>query len=562
MRELVDSLRANRKAMIGVVIVGAFFAVGLVGPWLFPHADAFVGTPHAPPSAAHWLGTTGQGQDVLAQAVAGARTTLWVGLLVGLCVTGVGTVVGVTSAFFGGRTDDALSLLTNVFLVLPGLPLAIVLAAWLPPGPLSIAAVLSVAGWAWNARVFRAQAMSIRRRDFVDAAIVAGESPWRIIVHEILPNMSSLIVAALIGATVYAIGAQVGLEFLGLGDVGAVTWGTNLYWAANDSALLTGSWWIFVPTGFGIAMVGFGLTLVNFGIDEVTNPRLRARAEGSRARSVPAGGPSTEARLEVRDLTIEFLGSEGTTRAVDGVSFTLKPGEILGLAGESGSGKSTIAKALMGLLPETGYVRSGAAWLDGVDVLGLEASEHRRLRLARMGMAFQSALNALNPVLTVRAQMADGMLAHRTMTDAAVDARIALLLTRVGLDPTIANAYPHQLSGGMRQRVVIAMAMSLDPSVLILDEPTTALDVVVQREILQRINALREELGFSVILITHDMPLLLCWADTICVLQRGRVLDLGSPSALQSGDVHPYTQQLLDAFVEPDHKVARVGGAS
>ena len=146
--------------------------------------------------------------------------------------------------------------------------------------------------------------MSIRRRDFVDAAIVAGESPWRIIVHEMLPNMSSLIVAALIGATVYAIGAQVGLEFLGLGDVGAVTWGTNLYWAANDSALLTGSWWIFVPTGFGIAMVGFGLTLVNFGIDEVTNPRLRARAEGSRARSVPAGGPSTEARLEVRDLTI------------------------------------------------------------------------------------------------------------------------------------------------------------------------------------------------------------------------------------------------------------------
>ena len=133
MRELVDSLRANRKAMIGVVIVGAFFAVGLVGPWLFPDADAFVGTPHAPPSAAHWLGTTGQGQDVLAQAVAGARTTLWVGLLVGLCVTGVGTVVGVTSAFFGGRTDDALSLLTNVFLVLPGLQLAIVLAAWLPP---------------------------------------------------------------------------------------------------------------------------------------------------------------------------------------------------------------------------------------------------------------------------------------------------------------------------------------------------------------------------------------------------------------------------------------------
>lgn len=561
MRELIDSLRANRKAMLGVGIVAVFFVVGLVGPWVFPNADAFVGTPHAPPSSAHWLGTTGQGQDVLAQAVAGARTTLWVGLLVGLCVTGVGTVVGVTSAFFGGRTDDALSLLTNVFLVLPGLPLAIVLAAWLPPGPLSIAAVLSVAGWAWNARVFRAQAMSIRRRDFVDAAIVAGESPWRIIVHEILPNMSSLIVAALIGATVYAIGAQVGLEFLGLGDVGAVTWGTNLYWAANDSALLTGSWWIFVPTGFGIAMVGFGLTLVNFGIDEVTNPRLRARAVSARDRRVPARDAGRAARLNVQDLTIDFVSPEGDTRAVDGVSFALQPGEILGLAGESGSGKSTIARALMGLLPETGYVRSGAAWLGDTDVLGLDEEAHRKLRLTRMGMAFQSALNALNPVLTVRTQMADGMQAHRTMTDEQVDERIELLLRRVGLDPAVADAYPHQLSGGMRQRVVIAMAMSLDPEVLILDEPTTALDVVVQREILQRINALRETLGFSIILITHDMPLLLCWADRICVLQHGRVLDAGTPDALRNGPVHPYTQRLLDAFVEPDRKVAQRGGA-
>ena len=551
MGELIASLRANRKAMLGTGLVGFFAIVALIGPWIFPNADAFVGAPHSPPSGQFWMGTTGQGQDVLAQAVAGARTTLWVGVLVGLCVTGVGTVVGVTSAYFGGRVDDGLSMLTNVFLVLPGLPLAIVLAAWLPPGPLSIAIVLSIAGWAWNARVFRAQAMSIRRRDFVAAAIVAGESPWRIIVHEILPNMSSLIVAAFIGATVYAIGAQVGLEFLGLGDVGAVTWGTNLYWAANDSALLTGSWWIFVPTGFGIAMVGFGLTLVNFGIDEVTNPRLRARAPVEGDRRIPDDGPDNEVRLAVRDLTIDFIDEDGETRAVDGVSFDLRPGEIMGLAGESGSGKSTIAMALMGLLPDTGRVTTGAAWLDDVDVLGLDEEAHRKLRLTRIGMAFQSALNALNPVLTVRAQMTDGMVTHREMTPEAVNARINELLDHVGLDAQVADAYPHQLSGGMRQRVVIAMAMSLDPEVLILDEPTTALDVVVQREILQRINARRQDIGFSVILITHDMPLLLCWADRICVLQRGRVLDHGTPNALLEGDVHPYTRTLLEAFAEP-----------
>lgn len=560
MAELLASLRANRKAMIGSVLVAFFGLVALVGPWIYPDADAFVAAPHSPPSAQFWMGTTGQGQDVLAQAIAGARTTLWVGVLVGLAVTGVGTVIGVTSAFFGKRVDDALSVLTNVFLVLPGLPLAIVLAAWLPPGPLSIALVLSIAGWAWNARVFRAQAMSIRKRDFVSAAIVAGESPWRIIVHEILPNMSSLIVAVFIGATVYAIGAQVGLEFLGLGDVGAVTWGTNLYWAANDSALLTGSWWIFVPTGFGIAMVGFGLTLVNFGIDEVTNPRLRARAPVEGERAIPAHTPDGEVRLSVRDLTIDFIDEDGETRAVDGVSFDLRPGEIMGLAGESGSGKSTIATALMGLLPDTARTSSGGAWLDGVDLLGLDEDTHRRLRLTRIGMAFQSALNALNPVLTIRAQMTDGMVTHRDLSPDAVAARIDELLDHVGLDAAVADAYPHQLSGGMRQRVVIAMAMSLDPDVLILDEPTTALDVVVQREILQRINARRQSIGFSVVLITHDMPLLLCWADRICVLQRGRLLDAGTPNQLLEGPVHPYTRTLLEAFAEPGADAA--GGSA
>jgi len=269
------AIRRDRKATIGAIILAFFGFVGLIGPALVGDPDAFVGIPLQPPSADHWLGTTGQGRDVLAQVVVGTRVSLVIGFAVGLSVVVLGALVGIAAGYFGGRTDALLSVLFSVFLVIPGLPLAIVIAAYLPAGPFTIALVLIATGWAWNARILRAQTLALRRRDFVAAAVVCGESRFRIIRSEILPNMMSLLVAQVIGSTVYAIGAQVGLEFLGLGDVAAFTWGTNLYWAQNDSAILTGAWWTFAPTGLCVALVGFALTMLNSGFDEITNPRLQ-----------------------------------------------------------------------------------------------------------------------------------------------------------------------------------------------------------------------------------------------------------------------------------------------
>ena len=288
-------LLQNQKAAIGASILLVVFIMAAVGPLLVMDPYAYVGTPLEAPNSSHWLGTNGQGQDVMAQFICGARTTLLVGFAVGFSVVAIGALLGVAAGYFGGRTDSVLTLLINVFLVIPGLPLAIVIAAYLPSGPLTVALVLVLTGWAWNARVVRAQALSLRGRDFIAASLMAGESRWRIIVVEMLPNMASLLTSQFIGATIYAIGAQVGLEFLGLGDVSHVTWGTNLYWAANDSALLTGSWWTFVPTGLGVAVVGFGLALLNFAVDEVTNPRLGAE-RAFRERLLQSGvpvGPST-----------------------------------------------------------------------------------------------------------------------------------------------------------------------------------------------------------------------------------------------------------------------------
>ncbi len=286
-------LLTNRRAAVGLGILFMFVLVAALGPFFVVDPTDYVGVPLDPPSADHWFGTTGQGQDVLAQTVAGARTTLLIGFIVGFAVIAIGSLVGTTAGYFGGRIDDILSLVINVFLIMPGLPLIVVIAAYLPAGPVTIAFVLIFTGWAWGARVIRSQTLSLRDRDFVSAAMVGGESNLRIVVFEILPNLTSLLVSSFIGATVYAIGAQVGLEFLGLGDVSQVTWGTNLYWASNDAALLTGSWWTFVPTGACVALVGFALAMVNSAIDEVGNPRLRSERAFERAVKRAGAGLGT-----------------------------------------------------------------------------------------------------------------------------------------------------------------------------------------------------------------------------------------------------------------------------
>lgn len=279
-------LLRNRAVVVGLVILAFFACVAIFGPILVRgDAHDVLGPPNSPPSANHPLGTTGQGKDVLLQVVHGSRTSLGVGLVVGLLATSIGTIVGLAAAYFRGIVDELLSLTTNVFIVIPGLPLLVALTAFLPSGVGTMILLLTVTGWAGTSRIVRAQAQSIRNRDFVAAATVTGERPLRIMVREMLPNMASIILAAFVGTVTFGIGAQAGLEFLGLGDLSEVTWGTMLYWAGNSAALLQGTWWTFLPPGLCIALVGFALVLVNFGADEITNPRLRGSADARRARS-------------------------------------------------------------------------------------------------------------------------------------------------------------------------------------------------------------------------------------------------------------------------------------
>ena len=278
--EFLRQLISQPKAVIGLVILALFILMAVFAPLIAPNDPSeYVGLPNQPPSADHWFGTTGQGQDVFTQLVWGARISLFIGFTVGIMSTILGLIIGMISGYIPGIVDGVLNLFTNVFLLIPGLPLLITLASFLPQGMVTVILVLTFTGWSWPARVFRSQMLSLREKDFVSAAVVSGENVPLIVFAEILPNMLSLVMSSLFGAVIYTIGADAGLAFLGFENINIVSWGTMLYWASNSSALLQEAWWTFLPPGLCIALVSFGLTMLIYAMDEITNPRLRNEKE-------------------------------------------------------------------------------------------------------------------------------------------------------------------------------------------------------------------------------------------------------------------------------------------
>ncbi|WP_112261235.1 dipeptide/oligopeptide/nickel ABC transporter permease/ATP-binding protein [Lentzea terrae] len=542
------------KLAAGLGLAGLIVLFGLIGPLLTGDPATIRDIGLTPPSGEHLLGTTLTGQDVLAQLASATRGSLWIGALVAVMATVLSGIFGIVGAYAGGAVDEVFSLFSNVMLVIPGLPLVIVITAFVPPderGTWNIALVLAITGWAASARVLRAQTLSLRNRDYVAAARVSGEKTWRVIGVEILPNLLPVLASQFVFTVVLAILSEAGLSFLGLGAANSSTLGTMFYYAQNGFALQREAWWWFVPPGMVIALFGGALALINFGIDEIINPRLRDRPRRKRdvvAVEAEIAPVEPDAVLTVRNLNVVYQSSP-PVHAVKNVSLTLRRGEILGLAGESGCGKTTLAYAINRLHRPPAEVTSGSVTFDDVDVLALEPEELREFRWVRLSMVFQGAMNSLNPVTPIRAQLQDALRTHRpSMSAPDRELRCAEMLRLVGVDPARLGAYPHELSGGMRQRVMIAMALLLDPQVMIMDEPTTALDVLVQREILNEIKRLRDELQFAVVFITHDLPLLLELSDRIAVMRDGEVVEYATAEDVYLRPEHPYTRQLLASF--------------
>lgn len=268
---------SNRKSTVGVIIFLFFVLMALFAPLVAPYSPTSTEfSANLSPSFAHLFGTTAQGQDIFSQFVYGARTTLLVGLGAGLLATVLSLLIGITAGYRGGWIDTILNFLSNIFLVLPGLALLILIESYVhQSSPTFNGLIIGLTGWAWGAMVFRSQTMTLAQRDFITAAKLSGASNLRIMVSEIMPNMTSIIASNIMYACLAAILAESGLAFLGLENVNSVSWGTMLYWASQGDAMLTGAWWWFVPPGLGIALVGLSLVLMNYAMDQLTNPRLR-----------------------------------------------------------------------------------------------------------------------------------------------------------------------------------------------------------------------------------------------------------------------------------------------
>jgi peptide/nickel transport system permease protein len=287
----VKKLRFPRspKVILGLCILGFFFFLTIFGPLLAPYSpDNTSFAANLTPSAHHWFGTTSLGQDIFSQTLVGARATIVVALVAGLFATMLSMVVGVSAGYLGGFADDGLSLMSNVFLAIPGLPLLIVIDSYLPvnsrSNTLIIGLIISLTGWAWGARVIRAQTMSLRNRDFVEASRIIGEKRRRVMFFEVMPNLLPILASSLLFTLLYSIGAYVTLAYIGLTSSSVWNWGTMLFWAQANNAPLSGEWYWFIPPGVCIALVGTGLALLNFGIDEFINPRLRAAGLSSKQR--------------------------------------------------------------------------------------------------------------------------------------------------------------------------------------------------------------------------------------------------------------------------------------
>jgi peptide/nickel transport system permease protein len=274
------------KTMIGLSVLVFFVVIAVIGEWITPYDpsarsnDLLEG-----PSGRHWFGTTHLGQDIFSQVVVGTRSVMLVGLAAGIVATILAVIVGVTSGYLGGTPGEGLSALSNVFLVIPALPLIIIIGSAVPTGgDILVAVIIGFTSWAWGARVLRAQTLSLRGREYVEAARATGESTWRIVFFEILPNLTAVIASSFVGTVIFAVMSEITLAFVGVSGLSNWNWGTILFWAQSQQALAQGAWWWFVPAGLAIAFLGTALSLLNFGIDEFVSPRLRGSGK-SRVRA-------------------------------------------------------------------------------------------------------------------------------------------------------------------------------------------------------------------------------------------------------------------------------------
>ncbi len=564
--------RRNALATGGLAILTLVVAVALLAPVLplaDPDATALAERLARPLTGGHLLGTDALGRDTLSRLVWGTRVSLLVGFSATLIAALVGSLIGFVAGYAGGRVDAVLMRGIDMVLAFPYILLALAIVAVLGPGLINALYAIAIVNIPFFARNVRGLTLGLARREFVDAARLSGQGDAAILFGEVLPNVMPVIVITMSTTMGWMILETAGLSFLGLGaqppraDLGSML--------GEGRTVLFNAPHVAVIPGVMIFVIVMSINLVGDGVRDVLDPRLRSGAlarPGARARIArrEAPPPPRDGLLEIAGLRTTFGAGASKVEAVRGVDLHVAEGECLGVVGESGSGKSVTAMSVMGLVPSPpATIEAGAAYLAGRDLFTLPDREIRALRGAAVAYVFQDPLSTLHPQFTVGTQIIEALRAHGPVGRKAARARAVELLDLVripGAERRL-DAYPHELSGGMRQRVGIAMALANAPDVLIADEPTTALDVTVQAQILTLLARLRREETVAVVFITHDFGVVSAVTDRVAVMYAGEVVETGPTEALLAAPAHPYTERLIacvPVLGEPDRALAAIPG--
>jgi peptide/nickel transport system permease protein len=505
------------------------------------------------PSVTHLLGTDSLGRDVLSRLLVGGQDSL-LGVVQALVVVLIiGVPLGVATGFLGGTFDRVVMRIIDLKMAIPGIILTLAVLAIFNNSMTAAMITFGIMASGGLVRMIRSTVLGVREELYVDAAVAIGLTRPQIIVRHILPRTVGVIIVQASMLSAIALGVQTGLSFLGFGlQPPAPTWGGMV---AEASSLLQQDPWLLVPSGGIIALTTMAFGLLGDAVRDANAERYSAPPARAVKRTRRAVTPieveaaDDGALLSVRNLTVAFGAGASALTVVEGVNFDIGHGETVGLVGESGSGKTVTALAILGLLTGDGRVAGGQVVYDGTDIASYTGHDFHGLRGSEIGMISQEPMVALDPVFRVGFQIAEAVRTHDKCSRSQAKARVLELLRAVKLPnpEKVARLYPHQISGGMAQRVAIAIALAGRPRLLIADEPTTALDVTVQAEILDLLRSLQAETGMAMLLVTHDWAVVADICTRSVVMYAGQVVERASVREMFAAPKHPYTKGLLES---------------
>ncbi|MFC5951401.1 dipeptide/oligopeptide/nickel ABC transporter permease/ATP-binding protein [Pseudonocardia lutea] len=554
---------AAAAGFLALVVLVALFA-----PWIAPHDPTLlnVAPPLSPSGPGHLLGTDDLGRDILSRLMYAARLSIAASFAtVGIALV-LALFIGLVAGYSGGWVDNVLMRITDAGLSFPPLVLALAVAGILGAGLDKIILALAVVFTPGLARLIRGQTLAIREETYVEASRTIGTPRLTILRHRVLPNLRSPLIVSVSFYLGTALLAEAGLSYLGLGArPPEASWG-NMLRRAYDHALFTEPWQLVIPglaitlTVLSFTVLADGLRRVLGGIKEPRMQRGEKRGLTVVDRAEVVTEPAAEGTaLRVRDLAVRFAQGKGHP-VVEGVDLDVPAGSVVGVVGESGSGKSVTLLSVLRLLPPAARLTAGRVQRRGRDLLGMSFEEIRAVRGGDISMIFQDPMTSLDPARTIGSQVAESVRLHSEVDRATARERAREMLERVGI-PAAAERlddYPHQMSGGMRQRVMIAMALACRPRVLLADEPTTALDVTIQAQILDVLRDLQRELDFAVVLVTHDLGVVSDLCDRVVVMYAGEVVEEGLVTEVFARPRHPYTAGLLGAMPQVGRRNERL----